>query len=86
MKIFKTAYLFPIFFIGIGIYQMFRVDFLEASLYILAGSAFVFNALASEERFAEHKKILGTITWILLGISLLLFFWVLQFNTPDALK
>lgn len=82
MKIFKIAYIFPILFIGLGIYQMFRVDFLEASLYILAGLAFVFNALAGEERFAKHKKTLVTTTWILLGISTLIFFWVLQFNTP----
>ncbi|RAW03308.1 hypothetical protein [Pseudochryseolinea flava] len=82
MKIFKAAYIFPILFIAIGIYQMFRVDFLEASLYIIAGLAFVFNAMASEERLAKHKKTLVTITWTLLGISVLIFFWVLQFNTP----
>lgn len=82
MKIFKIAFIFPILFIALGIYQMFRVDFLEASLYLLAGLAFVFNALASEERFAKHKKMLVTTTWILLGISALIFFWVLQFNTP----
>ena len=82
MKIFKAAFIFPVLFIALGIYQMFRVDFLEASLYIIAGLAFIFNALASEEKLVKHKKLLATITWILLGISLLIFFWVLQFHTP----
>jgi hypothetical protein len=82
MNIFKTGYLFPIFFFGLGIYWIYWADYLEASLSFLAGLAFVFNALASNERFAKHKKTLGTITWVLAGISLLLFLWVLQFHTP----
>jgi drug/metabolite transporter (DMT)-like permease len=82
MKIFKTAYLFPIFFIALGIYWLVWADYLEATLSFLAGLAFVFNVLASDPKFEKNKKTFGTITWILAGVSLLLFLWVLQFHTP----
>ena len=67
--------------IMVGVYQMVRADALEASLYILAGLAFAFNQMASAERFQAYKKVLVSITWILMIVTMLLFLWVLQFHT-----
>jgi hypothetical protein len=41
-------YLFGVIFLGFGIYQLVLKDVLEASLYMVAGAAFIFNTVASE--------------------------------------
>jgi len=80
MKKLNTQYFFAAAFMTIGIIQMFRADVLESSLYILAGLAFTFNLLASEERFRRQKKVLVAVTWTLMIATGLLFLWVLQFH------
>jgi len=53
---------------------------LEASLYIIAGAAFVFNTLATEPALSGYKKILVAITWILIIAAGILFLYLLQFK------
>jgi hypothetical protein len=71
---------FAFIFIAVGIFQMVKRDPLEASLYLLAGTAFVFNALASDLRLLKYKKTLVIITWVLMVIVGILFLYVLQFK------
>ncbi len=73
-------YLFGLIFIGVGIYQVVKQDMLEASLYLVAGSAFIFNTLASDPKFDKHKKALVIITWILIISAGILFLYLLQFR------
>ena len=73
-------YLFGVIFLGFGIYQLVKKDFLEASLYMVAGAAFVFNTLASEPRLAQYKKVIVVITWVLIIAAGLLFLYLLQFK------
>jgi hypothetical protein len=73
-------YLFGLIFIAFGIYQLVQRDMLEASLYIIAGAAFVFNTLATEPAFSEYNKILVAITWILIIAAGILFLYLLQFK------
>ena len=80
MKNTNLHYFAALIFIGFGIYQMTKSDMVEASLYIFAGSAFIFNSLASEARLHRYKKQLAIITWVLIITTGLLFLWVLQFK------
>lgn len=80
MKDLNRQYLFALIFMGVGIYQMTKGDVVEASLYLFAGSAFIFNALASEARLQQYKKLLAIITWVLIIVTGLLFLWVIQFK------
>lgn len=73
-------YLFGIAFFGFGIYEFMKNDALEASVYLVAGLAFIFNNLASEPKFYRHKKILVTITWILIIAAAIIFLYALQFK------
>ena len=73
-------YLFGAIFTCVGGYYLYRKDYLEASLYLLAGLAFIFNTLASEPKLVQYKKILSIVTWILIIITGLLFLYILQFK------
>lgn len=73
-------YFFGIIFFAVGIYQLVKQDSLEASLYIIAGTAFVFNTLASEPGLSKYNKILVIITWALILTAGALFLYVLQFK------
>lgn len=73
-------YLFGVIFLCVGGYYLYRRDYLEASLYLLAGLAFVFNTLSSEPKLLQYKKILAIVTWILIIVTGLLFLYILQFK------
>jgi len=73
-------YLFGLIFIGVGVYQLIKQDMLEAYLYIVAGSAFVFNTLATEPALFSYKKTLVIITWTLIIAAGILFLYLLQFK------
>jgi hypothetical protein len=81
MNALTRQYLFGLIFIGFGIYQVFiKKDILESSLYALAGTAFIFNALTLEPKFIAYKKPLVVITWILIGATGIFFLYILQFK------
>lgn len=65
---------------GVGIYQLTIKDYLEFSLYAVAGTAFIVNALTSEPKLLSFKKLLVILTWILIVAAGLLFFYLLQFK------
>jgi len=73
-------YLFGIFFIGFAIYQLVLGDYLECALYAAAGGAFIFNTLAKEPRFVPQKSVFVFLTWGLIIVAAIMFFYVLQFN------
>jgi len=73
-------YLFAVIFIAVGGYYLYRHDYLEASLYILAGLSFACNTLASDPKLLAYKKILIVTTWVLIITTALLFLYVLQFK------
>jgi len=73
-------YLFGGIFAAVGIYQLVMKDYLEFSLYTVAGLAFVFNALTFEPRLLAYKKPLVIITWTLIISTGLLFLYLLQFK------
>jgi hypothetical protein len=76
----NRQYLFALLFIGVGIYQIVVKDYLEFSLYAIAGIAFIVNALALEPKLVNHKKTLGIIAWILIIVAAILFLYLLQFK------
>jgi len=53
---------------------------LEASLYMIAGAAFIFNTLAAEPKVFNYKKTLVIITWTLIIVAGILFLYLLQFK------
>lgn len=73
-------YLFGLVFFGFGIYEFTKNDPLEASVYLTAGLAFIFNNLISEPRLYSYKRILVIITWILIITAAITFLYVLQFK------
>jgi hypothetical protein len=76
----QRQYLFGIIFFGVGIYYITHRSWFESSLYIVAGLAFVFNALVLEPRLAKHKKPLTVISWILIISTGLLLLYMIQFH------
>jgi hypothetical protein len=73
-------YFFGLIFFAIGVYYFVKVDYLEASLYCLAGLCFAFNSLVGEPRLAAYKRVLNVVAWVLIAITGILFLWVLQFK------
>lgn len=76
----QRQYLFGIIFFGVGIYYITHRSWFESSLYIVAGLAFVFNALVLEPKLAKHKKPLTVISWILIISTGLLLLYMIQFH------
>lgn len=73
-------YGFALIFLGVGIYQLVNRDALEATLYLLGATAFVFNNLASSQKFVAYKKPLAIVTWVLIAAVGILFLYMLQFK------
>lgn len=80
MNSLKRQYLFGLIFIGIGIYQVIISDYLEFSLYTVAGTAFIVNALSSEPMLAAYRKPLVIAAWTLIISAGILFLYLLQFK------
>ena len=76
----QRQYLFGAIFLAFGIYQLVKNDVLEASLYMVAGAAFVFNTVASEPALAQYKNVLVILTWTLIIAAGILFLYLLQFR------
>ena len=74
------SYLFGLIFLAVGLFQGYKNDYLEASLYLLAGLSFIVNTLTSEPKLASVKKTLVIITWVLIITTGLVFLYVLQFK------
>lgn len=73
-------YLFGAIFIAVAIYQASSDDFLEFSLYTVAGMAFIVNALTLEPKLISVKKPLVVLTWVLILAAAVLFLYLLQFK------
>jgi hypothetical protein len=73
-------YLFGLVFFGFGMYEFKKNDPLEASVYLLAGLAFIFNNLISEPKLFGYRTLLVTITWILIIAASIVFLYILQFK------
>ena len=76
----SRQYLFGLLFIAFGVYQLTVKDYLEFSLYALAGTAFIVNCLTMEPRLFAYKKPLVIVSWILIGATGILFLYLLQFK------
>ena len=76
----QRQYLLGLIFICAGLYQAYIHDYLEFSLFAVAGSAFVVNALTFEPELLKHKKPLVVISWILIIATGILFLYLLQFK------
>jgi hypothetical protein len=76
----QRQYLFGLIFICFGIYQLTIRDYLEFSLYTIAGLSFVVNALTLEPKLIVYKKTLVMLSWILIITTGLLFFYLIQFK------
>jgi hypothetical protein len=76
----QRQYLFGAVFLGFGIYQLVQKDVLEASLYMVAGAAFIFNTIATEPSLSNYKRVLVAITWVLIIGAGILFLYLLQFK------
>ena len=80
MNSLTRQYLFGLIFIGVGIYQATLDDFLEFTLYAVAGTSFVVNALSLEPKLSAYKKPLAVATWVLIIAAAVLFLYLLQFK------
>lgn len=73
-------YLFGLVFFGFGVYEFKKNDPLEASVYLTAGLAFIFNNLVGEPKLAAYRKPLIITTWVLIIAASIIFLYVLQFK------
>ena len=80
MNAVHRQYLFGLIFIGVGIYQLTVADYLEFSLYVVAGLSFIINALTLEPKLVAHKKNLVILSWVLIITTGLLLLYLIQFK------
>jgi hypothetical protein len=73
-------YLYGLIFFGVGIYFLTKQHWLDASLFSIAGLAFIANTLASEARLLAYKKELIIVAWVLIILTGLVFLYWLQFK------
>lgn len=80
MNSYRRQYLFGGLFVAFAIYQAIVGDMLEFSLYGIAGVAFIINAATFEPKLLPYKKPLVITTWVFIGITGILFLYLLQFK------
>lgn len=80
MNALQRQCLFGLIFISVGVYQLTIRDFLEFSLYIAGGLAFIVNALTMEPTLAVYKKPLVVVSWVLIITTGLLLLYLVQFR------
>lgn len=73
-------YLFGLVFIGVAIYYAIGSDYMEVTLYSLAGLSFIVNALTMDPRVASYKRPLVVFSWLLIAATGILFLYMLQFK------
>ena len=76
----QRQYLFGLIFMGVGIYQFTLRDYLEFSLYMVAGSAFIVNGLTFEAKLQPYHRQLVILSWALIIASGILFLYLVQFK------
>jgi hypothetical protein len=80
MNSYQRQYLFGLIFMAFGFYQLYQNQFIEFTLYSLAGLSFIFNQLTAESKLAPYKKFLAIVTWVFIIATGLTFFYLLQFK------
>lgn len=76
----QRQYLFGLIFMGVAVYQLAVKDYLEFSLYAVAGASFIVNALTLEPKLLTYKKSLVMLSWILIITTGLLLLYLIQFK------
>ena len=67
-----------------GIVELFENEFDEFILYSVLGTAFMITWYSMKEGLPpKRKKVLGTISWIMIGLSL---FWFLYLVRTDSYR
>jgi hypothetical protein len=80
MNSITRQYIFGLIFFAVGVYHLWVGDYLEATLYCLAGLAFVVNTLTAEPKLVEYKKVLVVLSWVLIIATVVVFLYLLQFK------
>lgn len=76
----QRQYLFGLILSGVGVYYITLNSWLESSLYMVAGLAFIVNALTLEEKLVRYKKPLSVLSWVLIIATGLLLLYMVQFH------
>lgn len=76
----RRQYLFGLIFFGVGVYYLTRNIAIESSLYLVAGLAFVVNALSIEPKLVRYKKPLTILSWITIIAAGILLLYMVQFH------
>ncbi len=77
MKPSYTQYLVGILLLGFSAYQFYLWEYVEFSLYITAGAAFITMGVIRDKRFVKYERFLNILSWILIftaGFLLLFLF------------
>ena len=75
MKPSYTQYLVGMLLVGFSAYQLYLREYIEFSLYITAGAAFITMGIIKDKRLAKYQRFLNLLSWILIFFAgfLLLF-------------
>ena len=77
MKASYTQYLVGVLLLGFSVYQFFRTEYVEFSLYFTAGAAFITMGIIKDKLLVKYEKFLNILSWILIftaGFLLLFLF------------
>ncbi|MBL3657764.1 hypothetical protein [Fulvivirga sediminis] len=79
MKKAITQYLVGVAMLLFAIYQIYRQDYWEFSLYITAGMAFIVMGLIKNKALpVGYSRLLNSVSWILIIMAGLLFLFLIQ--------
>lgn len=78
MKSAKIQYLVGALMVSFSMYQVYRGELWEFSLYAVAGSAFITMGLIKEDRYPEYARLLHILSWILILVAAFLFFFLVR--------
>lgn len=77
-KFITREYGFSALFYALSVYNLLKPDYLEMTLYLMAGTAFALMGLTKEGKFIKHKKIIDVVLWTLIIFTALYFLFMLR--------
>ena len=78
MNKFNTQYIISIIFLAYAAFEAYLNDWWEVVLYVAAGLAFGVMGLIRSGELKQYSKALNVVSWILIGFTLIYFFFLVQ--------
>jgi len=74
----RKQYIPALLLIVFALYQLIKPDYWEFTMYLMAGVSFLLMGLIRDGWMSQYKKILDAVSWILIGLTVVMFLYMVS--------